>query len=239
ANNKGAWGNLTGAFLAGGAVNHDGAVWIADNDIADVTASTPAGGNADWFNLTAAISGLTAVSSDTDTTAGRAITVGWLGYGANTTAPIFTDMDNVTKINALFFRAAAGAAHAPTTKALAGRMTQLNASGAFMQEVMWSNDSDHGYAYRFTDDANSAVWQATWIIPGDGILYGVDDAGDARTAIGAAGSGAIDSSGLTMTAGRVAGRLGSDGAVEQLTGAQLLELADAVKAGRIASNGMT
>lgn len=57
ANNHGDWSLLSGAFPAGEAVIHDGAVWISLDAIANVAASEP-GVSADWFNYSDSIEGM-------------------------------------------------------------------------------------------------------------------------------------------------------------------------------------
>lgn len=51
ANFKGAWSGLSGALAIPASVSHDGGVWLLLTDLADVTASEPAEGNADWRQL--------------------------------------------------------------------------------------------------------------------------------------------------------------------------------------------
>ena len=50
-NNKGLWSNLTGALNTPATVNHNGIVWVLNNNIADVALSEPTDDNTDWASL--------------------------------------------------------------------------------------------------------------------------------------------------------------------------------------------
>lgn len=51
ANFKGEWADLTGALSIPASVYHDDTFWMLLSDVADVTATEPAAGNADWAEL--------------------------------------------------------------------------------------------------------------------------------------------------------------------------------------------
>lgn len=55
ANFKGEWPSLSGALAKPACVKHNGRFWMLLNNLADVTASQPVLGNADWTSLDAGI----------------------------------------------------------------------------------------------------------------------------------------------------------------------------------------
>lgn len=65
ANYKGLWSSLTGALNQPACVFNDGAFWVLNTDLADVTLSEPTTGNADWEFLSGTRWGSTVTASQT------------------------------------------------------------------------------------------------------------------------------------------------------------------------------
>lgn len=266
ANNHGDWSLLSGAFPAGEAVIHDGAVWISLDAIADVATSEP-GVSGDWFNYSDSVEGL----SNPMTTAGDLIIGGTGGAptrvakGGNNTifavnnagnlgyqtdfcgygnAIALTNVDdintvvppNTTNGNA-FYRWTAGSAPASLPSGFgAGYMLAMSQGGTqYRRQLLFQRDGAR-VVNRFTTNSG-ATWADTEVgtvteAPTDG-TRNIRRNGSWETI------GAITGSGITMNADRIAGRLSSSGAVQELTGAQVRTLANAAQAGAFSGSGLT
>lgn len=82
ANNRGAWQGKTGAVSPPYSVTHIGKVWILQQPLANVASVTPGTNASVWFDYTGSTTGVSVISSQTDTGSNLLLSnIGWMGFG--------------------------------------------------------------------------------------------------------------------------------------------------------------
>lgn len=98
ARNMGPWSGKTGAVAPPYSVTHNGKIWILQQSLANIASVTPGTNASIWFDYTGSVTGVSVISSQTDTAANLILnTTGWMGYGRSL---IITSSSNVLSLPA-------------------------------------------------------------------------------------------------------------------------------------------
>lgn len=255
--------NMIGTWTAYGAnpiaafegmLKHDGTYWIPLVPLADASSVEPGTDPATWEDYIALVSGgLTKVTSATDTTSGNVVDVAWLvsrgiGGAHDASTRTLTNPNNLIGLGII-----CGLCDGDTLgiSGLTGSdfgtlLIEAPGTDASVAGAVALTFKRAGETY-VRSSTNATTWTAWDRLRRSGETIPIEDGGtgattdsDARTALGAAASGAVTGSGLTMTTSRMLGRTSpGTGAIEQLTGSQVRSFAEAAGAGRVADTGIT